>query len=83
VINQESTVRDLVGRLVYRIEDARHTLHRDEIGSSRCMRLELGLVNSKPEDCDCGLDALLAEARLFFETSGSANQPRYPGAIQL
>jgi hypothetical protein len=68
-------VIDLVGRLVYQIEDARHTLHRDETPTNRCRRIELGLAFSRPKDCDCGLDALLAEAQEFVGTHVPA--PRF------
>jgi hypothetical protein len=59
----ETTLADLVRRLTYAIEDSRLTLHRDRNRLDRCKRLQLGLAFSRPEDCDCGLDALLAEAR--------------------
>jgi hypothetical protein len=56
---------ELVRRLVYEIEDAKLPLHRDRGYSDRCKRLRDGLAFTKPADCDCGLDALLAEAHAF------------------
>jgi hypothetical protein len=61
----DEAVVDLVRRLVYEIEDSPRTLHRDRGYSDRCLRLREGLAFTKPEDCDCGLDALLAEAHAF------------------
>jgi hypothetical protein len=57
---------DLVRRLTYRIEDAPRTLHLDEGPSHQCRRVLLGYAFSKPDDCTCGLDDLLAEARAFM-----------------
>jgi hypothetical protein len=56
---------ELVRRLVYEIEESPRTLHKDRGYSDRCLRLREGLAFTKPEDCDCGLDELLAEARAF------------------
>jgi hypothetical protein len=50
---------------VYGIEESPRTLHKDRGFSDRCLRLREGLAFTKPEDCDCGLDALLAEAHAF------------------
>jgi hypothetical protein len=66
---QTATV-DVLRRLTYRIEDSRHTLHRDQTPRDRCKRLQLGLAFSKPEDCDCGLDELLAQARTLTSLQG-------------
>jgi hypothetical protein len=59
----DEAVMDLVRRLVYEIEESPRTLHKDRGYSDRCLRLREGLAFTRPEDCDCGLDALLAEAR--------------------
>jgi hypothetical protein len=61
----ETATMSLVRRLVYEIEESPRTLHKDRGYSDRCMRLKEGLAFTKPEDCDCGLDELLAEARAF------------------
>jgi hypothetical protein len=61
----DEAVVDLVRRLVYEIEESPRTLHKDRGYSDRCMRSREGLAFTRPEDCDCGLDALLAEARAF------------------
>jgi hypothetical protein len=58
-------VAELVRRLVYEIEESPRTLHKDRGYSDRCLRLREGLAFTRPEDCDCGLDALLAEAHAF------------------
>ena len=67
---EREEVVDVVRRLVYRIEESRRTLHRNETYRDRCKRLQLGLAFSKPEDCDCGLDTLLAEARALTFPEG-------------
>jgi hypothetical protein len=61
----DEAVVDLVRRLVYEIEESPRTLHKDRGYSDRCLRLREGLAFTRAEDCDCGLDALLAEAHAF------------------
>ena len=56
-------VSDIIRMLVCRIEDADFSLHRDGNYVKRCQRIRMGLDQSTPEDCTCGLDALLAKAR--------------------
>ncbi len=60
---------DLITRLVQRMESHGRTLHRYEARYDCCKRLMHGLGFSGPEDCDCGLDPLLAEAHEFIETA--------------
>jgi hypothetical protein len=60
----EAVVEPMVSP-VYEIEESPRTLHRDRGYSDRCLRLREGLAFTRPEDCDCGLDALLAEAHAF------------------
>jgi len=45
------------------IEGADGTLHRSRPYQRRCARLAMGMLFSRPEHCDCGFDALLAEIR--------------------
>jgi hypothetical protein len=54
---------ELIRKLVGRMEAGPRTLHRYSSPTSMCRRLRLGLGASSPEDCNCGLDALLAQAR--------------------
>jgi hypothetical protein len=63
---------ELVRRLVYEIEESPRTLHKDRGYSDRCLRLREGLAFTRPEDCDCGLDALLAEAHAFTANGDTA-----------
>jgi hypothetical protein len=65
----------LVRLLADRIEDAPRTLHLDEGPAYRCRRVELGYAFSKPTDCTCGLDALLAEARALVSAGSNLSPP--------
>lgn len=56
---------ELVRQLVYRIEHSMLPLHRYGSPYDACYRLQHGLGFTRPEQCDCGLDALLAQARAF------------------
>ena len=62
--------RDIIARLLDRIERVTGTLHRAPTSHlHKCTRPRMCMGFSKPEDCDCGLDELLAEARRFVKSS--------------
>lgn len=50
---QQSDARELVARLIDRIERHPQTLHFYRARYDRCGRLQKGLEFSKPEDCNC------------------------------
>ncbi len=62
----DETQRILIARLVERIESHPLTLHRRNSYLDQYARLRKDLLFSAPEDCDCGLDALLIEARAYI-----------------
>jgi hypothetical protein len=66
--------KELVRQLVERIERYPQTLHRYNAIYDCCGRLRQGkgLAFSTPDDCDCGLDKLLAQAREFTGDSPSS-----------
>mgnify|MGYP000335800920 CR=1 FL=1 len=55
-------VKEVASRLVHIIEYAPVSLHRYNASYDQCNRLKKGLAVTTARDCDCGLDALLAEA---------------------
>jgi hypothetical protein len=62
-------------RLIKRIETYPYTLHANTPFETRCTRMRFGLRFTTPDDCDRGLDGLLAEARfLISENEGSAQR---------
>jgi hypothetical protein len=62
-MEQQVDSRQLVRDLVERIENANFTLHWSGGWPHQCKRVVKGLSFSSPEDCTCGLDQLLEEAR--------------------
>ena len=66
---------ELVRQLVNRIETATFSLHRGGSYLTRCKRVTYGLDDTGPEDCTCGLDVLLAEARALTGNPPSEREP--------
>jgi hypothetical protein len=71
----ETNSVDLVRRLVERIETGTFTLHRSGSYLTRCRRVNEGIAQTEPEDCTCGLDALLAKARAFTGDQATGGEP--------
>jgi hypothetical protein len=74
---QDFAEAHLIKRLVDRIETAMHPLHWSGGWPHRCKRIEMGTGFSKPEDCTCGLDPLLKEAKDYIGDGTPIKAPNY------